>query len=81
MTEKEFQYAHDKNAFLADVLFALEHDLLSTDDMIEVMKLISKRMDENQQNHIIYKVGVPVKITDDEIQHVGYDDAQLGREK
>ena len=81
MTEKEFQYAHAKNAFLADVLFALEHDLLSTDDMIEIIKLISKRMDENPHDYIISKVGVPVRITDDEIQHVAYDDAQLGREK
>ena len=81
MTEKEFQYAHAKNAFLADVLFALENDLLSADDMIDIIKLISKRMDENPHTYIISKVGVPVKITDDEIQHVAYDDAQLGREK
>ena len=83
MTEEEkIQYSHDKNAFFGDILFALNEDLLSSSDMIAIMKTISRRMDEKCHTSITtFKVGVPVTVGADEIQHVGYDDAQLGREK
>ena len=65
MKEKEFQHMHDQNAFLADIIFALNEDLLTTEDIGNIMKLISKRIYEKQGEVVIRNVKIPVEVTEE----------------
>ena len=80
-TEEE-KYDHDRSYFLARVFQALANKTLTSQDMVDILKIISNREDAIMESYVLDKrKGISVRVTDDELQHVGYDDAQCGREK
>lgn len=80
-TEEE-KYDHDRSYFLYRVFQAITSKVLTSKDMVDILKIISSREDATAKPYILdRRKTVTVRVTDDELQHVSYDDAQLGREK
>ena len=80
-TEEE-KYDHDRSYFLARVFQALASKILTSQDMVDILKIVSNREDAIAKPYVLDKrKAVIVGITDEELQHVGYSQEACGYEK